>query len=341
MEFTECDWSATDILPMQRCLHLAEKGRYQVGSNPMVGCVWVSGDDTVSEGFHRRFGGDHAEVDAWKKAGQPTSFDLGTIYVSLEPCNHHGKTPPCTDLLIRLRPKRVVIGSTDPDVRVAGAGIKRLSDAGIKVSVGCLDQENRFLNRHYFTQRQQNRPFITLKWAETIQGKVGNRHTHPESRLLISGSQALVYGHRLRAEHQAILVGGNTILTDNPKLNLRYFQGNSPRVLVWWKKPCPNQMFNFRSNPNFKEIPKPSIKEAWPEIIEYARNSLLVEGGPKTQMEFIELGLWDEIHRIVNQNTSLNGDISSPTLPENALLFDSIPIGNDIVYIYRPKNKTI
>lgn len=337
MEFTGRGWSAKDILHMKRCLNLAEKGKYQVGDNPMVGSVWVKGDEIISEGFHKKFGADHAEVDAWKKAGQPSTFHEGTIYVSLEPCNHHGKTPPCSDLLIRLRPKRIVIGSTDPDIRVAGKGIKRLSDSGIEVLSGCLDRENRWLNRHYFTQRECHRPFVTLKWAETLEGKVGQSQAKPESRLIISGQPALVYGHRLRAEHQAILVGGGTILADNPKLNLRNFTGNSPKVLVWWNRSAPDQPFLFQSNSNFKEIVQASLKDAWPEIIEYAGNSVLVEGGPKIQTQFIEMGLWDEIHRIVSQNPQHPGDIAAPTLPDNAQLVDSIPIGSDIVYIYHPK----
>lgn len=341
MELTEMEGAANLRLLMQRCLNLAEKGKYQVGNNPMVGSVWALGAEIVSEGFHPMFGGDHAEVAAWKNAGQPDAFEQGTIYVSLEPCNHYGKTPPCTDLLIRMRPNRIVIGSMDPDLRVAGSGIKRLTEAGIEVLVGCLDKENRFLNRHYFTQRKFQRPFVTLKWAETPEGMAGKSQAKPESRLRISGQQALVYGHKLRAEHQAILVGAGTILADNPQLNLRYFSGNSPKVLVWWKKPAPTLPFQFRSNSMVQEIMKPSLDQAWPDILECSGNSLLVEGGPKTQSEFIKLGIWDEIHRIVSNNSNLRGDIPAPSIPGNAALMDSFPLGNDVVYVYQPKNRVL
>jgi diaminohydroxyphosphoribosylaminopyrimidine deaminase/5-amino-6-(5-phosphoribosylamino)uracil reductase len=341
MEFTIPNWSAEDEKWMRRCLILAEKGKYQVGSNPMVGCVLVGGGQWISEGYHKRFGEAHAEVDAWKNAGQPDSFEQGTIYVSLEPCSHHGKTPPCTDLLLRLRPSRVVLASTDPDVRVSGNGIRRLSEAGIKVDVGCRDAENRHLNRHYFTQRTHNRPFVALKWAETCDGMVGKSQASPESRLMISGPQALVYGHRLRAEHQSILVGGGTVLADNPQLNLRYFSGKSPQILVWWTRSSPHGNYRFQSNAHFTEITAASLKQAWPEITASAGNSVLVEGGAKTQSAFIEMGMWDEIHRIVNQEPHKGGGISAPRLPNNAELIKTLPIGNDTVHIYRPKKQIL
>lgn len=341
MELTLPHWLDEDLRWMQRCLSLAEKGKYQVGCNPMVGCVLVREGNLIGEGYHKKMGEAHAEVDAWKNAGQPPSFENGTVYVSLEPCSHYGKTPPCADLLLRLKPNRVVVASVDPDVRVSGKGIRRLLEAGINVEVGCLDAPNRQLNRHFFTQRKNNRPFVALKWAETLGGMIGNSKAEPESRLMISGAQAQVYGHRLRAEHQSILVGGRTVLADNPQLDLRYFTGTSPHILVWWTHSAPNEIFTFKSKAHYTEITAASLGQAWPEISKLAKNSLLVEGGAKTHAAFIELGLWDEIHRIVHQDPTVQGDILAPNVPHNAQLIEVLPLGNDTVYIYRPITQTL
>lgn len=337
MEFTKAAWAEEDLIWMRRCLALAEKAKQGVRSNPMVGCVLVSDGRLLAEGFHRKFGGNHAEVEAWKQAGSPTTLEGCTVYVSLEPCTHQGKTPPCTDLLIQLRPKRVVVASVDPDVRVAGSGLKKLAEAGIAVECGCLDAENKYLNRHFFTQRQQQRPFITLKWAETSQGMVGRTDGSPNSRLMISGQTALVYGHMLRAQHELILVGGNTILCDDPQLNVRFSSGPSPRPVVWWTRPAPEAPFRFRAHPDALEIQHSDFEEVWSILRQQAGNSVLVEGGPTTQQAFIDLNRWDEIHRIVHHPHLSGGDLPAPLLPSNAKLIKAIPLGNDTVFVYQPQ----
>lgn len=341
MEFTKNAWAEEDFIWMRRCLSLAEKAQHQVRSNPMVGCVLVSDGRLLAEGFHRRFGGNHAEVEAWKKAGSPATLEGCTVYVSLEPCTHHGKTPPCTDLLIRLRPKRVVVASVDPDARVSGNGLKKLAESGIQVECGCLDAENRFLNRHFFTQRQHQRPFITLKWAETAQGMVGKTHGTPASRLLISGQAALVYGHTLRAQHELILVGGNTILCDDPQLNVRLCSGLSPRPVVWWTRKAPLTPFRFRAHPDALEIQCSDVEEAWSVLRQQPGNSVLIEGGPKTQQAFIDSNRWDEIHRIVHRSNVDEGDVPAPLLPSTANLIKTIPLHSDTIFVYQPQKNQL
>ncbi|MBC7400121.1 MAG: bifunctional diaminohydroxyphosphoribosylaminopyrimidine deaminase/5-amino-6-(5-phosphoribosylamino)uracil reductase RibD, partial [Mucilaginibacter sp.] len=219
---------------MLRCLDLAALGLGKVSPNPMVGAVIVHDDQIIGEGYHQQYGQAHAEVDAVNDAlskfdNAEELFKQATIYVSLEPCAHYGKTPPCADLLIKHRFAKVVIGCRDPFDKVDGKGIEKLQAAGIEVMVGVLEDECKWLNRRFFTRVQKQRPYVILKWAQTTDGFFApddNKQfwiTGPESRKLV---------HKWRGEEDAILVGKNTVLTDNPQLSVRFGDGRSPKRVV-------------------------------------------------------------------------------------------------------------
>ena len=215
---------------MHRCLELAEKAAGHVAPNPMVGAVLVHEGIIIGEGYHQIYGGPHAEVNCI--ASVPSSLQHliqdSVIYVSLEPCAHHGKTPPCADLIIRHNIRHVVIGCRDPFVEVDGKGIEKLHAAGIKTETGILEKECRELNKRFFTFHTKHRPFIILKWAQTGDGKIGTEN----NRLHITGSVTNRLVHKWRSEESAILVGANTALADNPQLTTRLWSGNSPTRLI-------------------------------------------------------------------------------------------------------------
>ncbi|RYY97121.1 MAG: bifunctional diaminohydroxyphosphoribosylaminopyrimidine deaminase/5-amino-6-(5-phosphoribosylamino)uracil reductase RibD, partial [Chitinophagaceae bacterium] len=212
---------------MLRCLQLARNGLGAVAPNPMVGAVLVHGDRIIGEGWHRRYGGAHAEVECLGsvRGADRALIPESTIYVSLEPCAHHGKTPPCADLLVAERVPRVVVGCRDPFPAVAGKGIEKLRAAGIDVTVGVREAECRGLNAAFFTAHTQGRPFITLKWAQTADGQIAGFRGR---RTAISNALSARLTHRLRATHAGILVGTNTALYDDPELSTRHWPGAQP-----------------------------------------------------------------------------------------------------------------
>lgn len=216
---------------MRRCLQLASNGRQNAKPNPMVGAVIVAADGRIiGEGYHVRCGEGHAEVNAFasvRPEDEPLLKDA-TIYVSLEPCSHYGKTPPCADLIVRKGVKRCVVGCVDPFAKVHGRGIQKLRDAGIEVTVGVLEEECRRLNRRFITFNEKRRPFVTLKWAQTADGYMDD-HFHP---LAISTPYTRMLVHKLRAEADAILVGRVTAERDQPRLDVRHWSGPSPRRIV-------------------------------------------------------------------------------------------------------------
>lgn len=220
-----------DELYMQRCLQLAQLAAGHTAPNPMVGAVLVHDGVIIGEGYHKQYGGPHAEVNCINSVAEehkhliPSSF----IYVSLEPCAHYGKTPPCADLIIRNKIPKVVVGCRDPFKQVDGKGIEKLVNAGIDVTVGVLEKECRQVNRRFFTFHTQHRPYVLLKWAQTGDGKIAS---YSEERLLISNDISNKLVHKWRSEEAAILVGTNTALMDNPSLTNRLWSGKSPIRLV-------------------------------------------------------------------------------------------------------------
>lgn len=217
---------------MRRCLELAWKGRGWVVPNPMVGCVIVYDDKIISEGYHEMYGGEHAEVNAIRQLPDDIQPEKCTLYVNLEPCSHFGKTPPCSDLIIRKGFKKVIIGHVDPNPLVAGNGINRLKDNGIEVTIGVLEKECRHLNRRFIYCHKFQKPWITLKWAQTSDGFISRLHPQKREENKITSHEADIFVHELRSMHHAILVGKNTVLTDNPFLNVRHFPGRTPKRIV-------------------------------------------------------------------------------------------------------------
>ena len=285
----------TDEKYMRRCIQLAENGIQGARPNPMVGAVIVANDQIIGEGYHVRCGEGHAEVNAFASVKDESLLKDATIYVSLEPCAHYGKTPPCADLIIKKGVKRVVVGCIDPFAEVKGRGIEKIRKAGIEVEVGVLEKECQWLNRRFFTYHSKHRPYIILKWAQTANGFIDN-HFKP---LMISNEQTQMLSHQLRAEEDAILVGHTTFDRDHPSLNVRHWHGPNPkRIVLTHDRPLPQLM---------------------DDLYQHGIQSLIVEGGCQTHESFIQAGLWDEIRMEVAPITVSDGT-RAPQLPSDIRL---------------------
>ena len=339
---TSPEFSENDKLYMRRALELAEYGAGHVSPNPMVGAVIVSPDGRIiGEGWHRRYGEGHAEVNAMasvKKSDQPL-ISQSTVYVTLEPCSHYGKTPPCAKLLIEKGVKEVVVGLVDPFAEVSGRGIRMLRDAGIKVRVGCLEDECRAINSRFLTAHSLKRPHITLKWAQTSDGYIASfdKKTGSLQPMQISNELSQIAVHRLRAVTDAIMVGTNTIITDNPRLDNRLAPGNSPRP-VYFSSPRLPQKFNLQErNPIVLNSREGFEKELYAE---HKITSLLVEGGATILKDFIAKGLYDII-RVETSPITLgdNKGLKAPELPAGLKLVNEERYGDNIVRYYAPCGK--
>lgn len=278
---------------MARCLQIAANGRQNAKPNPMVGAVIVSAEDRViGEGYHVRCGEGHAEVNAFASVRKQDEGLLpqATLYVSLEPCSHYGKTPPCADLIVEKGVKRVVVGCIDPFAKVSGRGIRRLREAGISVTVGVMEEECRRLNSRFITFNTLHRPYITLKWAQSADGFMDD-HCRPT---MFSTPFTQMLSHKMRAENDAILVGRVTDERDHPQLNVRHWSGKDPvRIALGHDT---------------------DLKKLMDELYSKGIQSLIVEGGAKTHHSFIEAGLWDEIRRETAPVSVGSGTIA-PTVP--------------------------
>ncbi len=276
---------------MRRCLMLARNGLYGAAPNPMVGAVIVHDGHIIGEGWHRHCGGPHAEVNAVDSVSNDNRRLLpeATIYVSLEPCSHYGRTPPCAELLIRCRFKRVVVGCLDPFAKVHGRGIAMLREAGIDVTTGVLERECLHLNRRFITFHTRQRPWITIKWAQSADGYIDRQRTTPDEppvQFSTPWTQMLV--HRLRATHQAIVVGCRTWELDRPSLTTRAFPGPSPRRCLLTHQPPADVPADV--------LVAGSIDSLLQQLHQANIQSLLVEGGTATLQEFIDRDLWDECY---------------------------------------------
>lgn len=298
--------STTDEKYMRRCIQLAQNGRENAQPNPMVGAVIVYDDKIIGEGYHVRCGEGHAEVNACAsvKPGDEHLLKESTIYVSLEPCSHYGKTPPCADLLIKKGFKRCVIGCQDPFAKVQGRGIQKLKDAGMEVTVGVLEEECKALNKRFMTYHGQQRPFVTLKWAESEDGFIDGHISNTYTRMIC---------HKRRAEHQAILVGRKTFEVDKPTLNVREWTGKSPKRYV-----VSSQLLTLPEG--YHLIQTNNVASILKRLYEDGIQTVLVEGGADLLQSFIDSGLWDECY-IEKGALTLNGKVKAPVL-SNAVLKD-------------------
>lgn len=294
---------------MRRCLQLARNGMLNAKPNPMVGAVIVSADDRIiGEGYHVRCGEGHAEVNAFAsvKAEDEHLLKDATIYVSLEPCSHYGKTPPCADLIISKGVKRCVCGCVDPFAKVQGRGIRKLRDAGIEVIVGIMEKECLELNKRFITFNTHSRPYTILKWAQSVNGFIDDDF----KAFAFSTPFTKMLSHKLRAENDAILVGRVTDEREHPMLNVREWHGKNPMRLVLTHDMDINEMMKGLYSKNIQ--------------------SIIIEGGAKTLRSFLDSGLWDEI-RVETSPVSIKNGTKAPMLPSNIKLADSLSVdGNNI-----------
>jgi diaminohydroxyphosphoribosylaminopyrimidine deaminase/5-amino-6-(5-phosphoribosylamino)uracil reductase len=323
---------------MRRCIELAKNGLGTTYPNPLVGSVIVHEGKIIGEGWHKKAGEPHAEVNAVNSVKDKSLLKEATIYVSLEPCSHFGKTPPCCDLIIANTIPNVVIGTIDPFAKVAGNGVKKLVENGKNVTIGILEDECNELNKRFFTFHQKKRPYVILKWAETADGFLAPISKEEKSPVWITNPYSRQLVHKWRTEEQAILVGTNTVLHDNPKLDARDFKGNNPIRVVWDKSDKISNDFHVKSKKNptlfltenknltekanihYKTIIFDSFLSKKTLDILYEENiqSLIVEGGSQTLQSFIDSDLWDEARVFVSENT-FNQGVAAPKLPKNKI----------------------
>ena len=337
---------------MQRCFELARNGLGYTAPNPMVGCVIVYNNKIIGEGYHKKYGEAHAELNAVNSVKNKSLLSKSTVYVNLEPCAHYGKTPPCADLLIAHKVPEVVIGCIDTFSEVSGKGIEKLKNSGCKVIVGVLENEAREINKRFFTYWEKQRPFIILKWAQTLDGFIDkNRTKQDKGQNKISAELSGILVHKWRSEEQAIMVGTNTALNDNPKLNVRNWTGANPMRIVLDKElSLPSSLHLFDQKiptlvitkvkrksldnleyilSDFKNIPESVCK------ILYERNiqSIIVEGGAVLLNAFIDSGLWDEA-RVFIAPVSYNSGKKAPVL-KNSVVISKDTVEIDSLFCFK------
>lgn len=282
--------------------------------NPSVGAVLVYNNTIIAEGYTQAYGGPHAEVicinDAKKKC--PDLIPESTLYVSLEPCSHYGKTPPCADLVVASNIKKVVIGTIDPFAKVAGNGIKILMSAGIDVTVGVLEKECYEINKRFFTYHEKKKPYIILKWAETADGFIAPKTRDAQQTVWITNTYSRQLVHKWRSEEMGILVGGNTVIEDNPSLTTRDWEGTSPtRIVIDTKGNLPKTLAVFDDTATTIVIDSTDPTEICNTLYDASIQSVIIEGGATTLQHFIDANLWDEA-RVFTGNVTFNEGVKAP-----------------------------
>jgi diaminohydroxyphosphoribosylaminopyrimidine deaminase / 5-amino-6-(5-phosphoribosylamino)uracil reductase len=333
----ETTFTDADQLFMRRALDLAQRGGPATRPNPLVGCVVTHRGRLIGEGWHQHYGGPHAEVNALAAVSAADRHLLpeSRVYVTLEPCAHHGKTPPCADLLVAEKVAEVVVCNRDPNPLVAGKGLAKLRAAGIGVETGLLEAEGRWLNRRFFTMQERQRPYLVLKWAETADGFLAGPYFQP---VQISGEQARLLTHKWRTEEAAILVGTRTALHDNPRLNAREWPGPQPVRAVIDKNlslPPAHHLFDGsqptlvytyrhrapRENVEYVTLTEPAhgpgqVVDLLPQLLtdlhQRGLQSVLVEGGPTVLNSLLDHGLWDEMRVFRSRSKQLGAGIAAP-----------------------------
>jgi diaminohydroxyphosphoribosylaminopyrimidine deaminase / 5-amino-6-(5-phosphoribosylamino)uracil reductase len=337
---------------MNRCIQLAKNGLGTTYPNPLVGSVIVYNGKIIGEGWHQKAGEAHAEVNAINSVIDKTLLSKATIYVSLEPCSHFGKTPPCADLIAYHKIPNVVIGTIDSFAKVAGNGIKKLMQSGANVTIGVLEKECKELNKRFFTFHEKKRPYVILKWAETGDGFIAPLEKNEKKPVWITNQYSRQLVHKWRTEEQAILIGTNTVLEDNPQLNARDFKGNNPIRIVLDKSGkitdsylVKDQKINtifFTENKyltkNVNIIYENTIFDTvllffiLKKLHEHNIQSVIIEGGKQTLQSFIDENLWDEARVFTSENTFKTG-IKAPKLNYN--YSESFNIMNDQLKLFR------
>jgi diaminohydroxyphosphoribosylaminopyrimidine deaminase/5-amino-6-(5-phosphoribosylamino)uracil reductase len=335
-----------DELYMQRCISLAKNALGHTSPNPMVGSLVVYNHQIIGEGYHIKAGEPHAEVNAINNVKDKAALSEATLYVNLEPCSHYGKTPPCADLIVKSKIKRVVIGTVDPYSKVAGKGIERLKNAGISVTVDVLKESCAKLNKRFFTFHNKKRPYVILKWAQTKDRFVDVLRDDNEPALAVTNKEASTLVHTWRAAEDAILIGKNTVVKDNPSLTTRLVSGKNPirivlgnvdltdkkllnqaeakTILISDIKPKQSELLNVDCNPR-------ELKKTLNELHKLEIQSVLVEGGSQVLQSFLTSELWDEV-RVFENNEIINEGIKAPSF--NKALANQHIVGNCVLKQY-------
>lgn len=307
---------------MRRALQLAAMGQGRVSPNPMVGAVIVCDDKIIGEGYHRQWGGPHAEVNAVASVVDKSELCRSTMYVTLEPCSHYGKTPPCAELIIKTGIPRVVVGAMDPFEKVRGRGVDMLRKAGVDVVTDVLGEECEELNKHFMTAHKSGRPFVLLKWAESEDGFISKKGGEP---VALSNELTKMWMHRERSRYDAIMVGTNTIITDNPQLSVREWPGRNPRCVTFdcnGRLPKDCQVVSKEGTIVVTEnIPLEDLLSRLYK--EHGITSLMVEGGAKLLQSFIDCGYYDEV-RIERSAAKIGEGIEAPKISHDNMTVEEV-----------------
>nr|WP_275044198.1 bifunctional diaminohydroxyphosphoribosylaminopyrimidine deaminase/5-amino-6-(5-phosphoribosylamino)uracil reductase RibD [Lacinutrix mariniflava] len=321
---------------MQRAIQIANNGLGTTRPNPMVGAVIVHKNKIIGEGFTSKHGGNHAEVNAINSVTDKSLLAKSTIYVTLEPCSHYGKTPPCSDLILHHNIPNVVIGCVDDNPQVAGKGIKKLMASGCNITVGVLEKECKEHHKRFFTFHNKKRPYIILKWAETNDGFIAPSFKDEQKPVWITNKLSRQLVHKWRAEEQAILVGTNTVIKDNPSLTVRDWTGEHPiRVVLDRNSLLSNEYTIFNNDAETLTFKEHTLKEVCNHLFQQNINSIIIEGGSKTLQLFIDEGLWDEA-RVFKGKLDFNDGVKAPKL--SGSLTSEEKILDDTLRFYRNLN---
>lgn len=326
---------------MNRCFELAANGLGTTYPNPLVGCVIVKNGSILAEGWHRKAGEPHAERMAVSRVAKPSDLIGATAYVSLEPCSHHGRTPPCSDLLISSKIGRVVISNSDPNPKVSGRGIERLKNAGIQVDTDLLREQGEWINRRFFHYQRTRKPYVILKWAESSDGfmdvlRNGNLGSHQ-----ISGADSSRWVHQWRSQEQAIAVGKKTVVNDDPSLTTRKWVGSDPvPVVIAFRDDVPDRKLSNRNDALWlddlgfnPQSETPSWDEILGELGNREINSLLVEGGCAVLDDLLKANQWNEIRRLVSKKKEIHQGLKAPNL-DHASAVARYENADDQLFIY-------
>ncbi|WP_115462035.1 bifunctional diaminohydroxyphosphoribosylaminopyrimidine deaminase/5-amino-6-(5-phosphoribosylamino)uracil reductase RibD [Winogradskyella aurantiaca] len=318
----------TDEEAISRCIQIGKNGLGTTRPNPMVGAIIVHSNTIIGEGFTDPHGGPHAEVNAINSVKNQELLKESTIYVTLEPCSHHGKTPPCTDLIISKGITRVVIGCLDDNPLVAGNGVRRLKATGIKVSTGVLEAECRDHHKRFFTFFNKKRPYIILKWAESSDGFIAPNEKNEKKPVWITNAYSRQLVHKWRAEEQAILVGGNTVTEDNPSLTVRDWTGHNPVRIVISNNIQRHTDLNIFNDESKTIVTNGNLESLMGSLYDEGINSIIIEGGTQTLQSFINNKLWDEA-RVFYGAIEFGEGIEAPKL--NAAASRTVNLETDLL----------